>query len=176
MLLFLTGMPGAGKTFWLNSFAEALQYQTADLDQFIEERQGCSIPVLFQRGEGYFRRVEKEALDALVQARQNTVIATGGGTPCHEDNMAKMKQNGMTVYLQASVRQLCQRLAQDVSSRPLLAQLTSRELYCRLEAILSGRQYFYRQSDIVFNTETDNFAHIIAQIQSLQRQNNNSHV
>lgn len=176
MLLFLTGMPGAGKTFWLKPFASALQYQMADLDQFIENWQSRSIPELFQKGENYFRQVEKEALGMLIQTMQNTVIATGGGTPCHRDNMAQMKRNGMTVYLQTSVRQLCHRLEQDSSLRPLLAQLAFQERQSRLENILSERQRFYQQSDIIFNTETDNFAHIITQIQTRQHQNNSRYV
>jgi len=164
MLLFLTGMPGAGKTYWLKHFASALQYQMTDLDHFIEQRQGCTIPELFQQGESYFRQVEKDALSTLIRTQQNTVIATGGGTPCQGNNLDLMKENGQTVYLEASVHELCRRLEQDVTARPLLGQLSFSERFGRLSEILSRRQHYYQQSDIIFHTETDNFADIIRQI------------
>lgn len=176
MLLFLIGMPGSGKTFWLKHFASALRYQTVDLDHFIEERQGRSIPELFQKGENHFRQIEQTALLTLIRTQQNTVIATGGGTACYGNNLEEMKQNGLTVYLQVSVHEVCHRLEQDVTARPLLDQLSFNERFARLTEMLSKREHYYQQSDIVFHTETDNFADIIKQIQSRQHQNSSNHV
>jgi len=176
MLLFLIGMPGAGKTFWLKQFARTLQCQMIDLDYFIEQQQGCTIPELFQKGENHFRQVEQEALFSLIQTQQNAVIATGGGAACFGNNLKEMKQNGLTVYLNASVQEICHRLEQDATARPLLDQLSFDERLSRLSEMLAKREHYYRQSDIVFHTETDNFADIIKQIQSRQQQNNSNHV
>lgn len=176
MLLFLIGMPGAGKTFWLTRFAHALQYKMTDLDQFIEQREGCSVPDLFENGESYFRHAEHNALMVLSQTPGNMVIATGGGTPCHSNNMTVMKQSGLTVYLETSVRQLCHRLEGEGTTRPLLGQLSYSKRFERLSQIFSERQYYYQQADLVFQTETDNFADIIVQIQSRIQQNHDNHV
>ena len=58
-----------------------------DLDLLFEEQYKITIPVFFKKyGEEVFRICERKILHSTTSLK-NTVIATGGGTPCHFDNM-----------------------------------------------------------------------------------------
>ena len=49
----------------------------------------------------HFRRLEWKALKEVVK-KDNIVISTGGGAPCHCDNMSLMEQYGDVIYLKVS--------------------------------------------------------------------------
>ena len=155
MLIFLIGFMGSGKTTTGRMLAESLRYSFADLDQLIEEREGMEITGIFARqGEDYFRRVEAEVLDSLV-GRERLVVACGGGTACFHDNMQKMKSAGLTLYLKVSPALLARRLATQHSSRPLVAGMQGDRLKNHIRKLLSGREGWYRQCDIIY--DADNF-------------------
>ena len=79
--------------------ASLLGWSFIDLDNKIEEHTGKTIPELFSKyGEDYFRNIESEVLRNL-KSQTNTVISTGGGTPCYENNMDFMLETGLTIYL-----------------------------------------------------------------------------
>ena len=67
----------AGKLQWGKAVAERLNLRFIDLDEYIESKWG-NIPVLFEKGEEYFRDIETRALKE-VSSMDGTVIATGGG-------------------------------------------------------------------------------------------------
>ena len=97
--LVLIGMPSAGKTTIGQMVADALGKQFLDLDDWIVEKAGMSIPEIFaQFGEERFRELEKEA---AAQASKETgwVISTGGGCIKCGENMRHLRQNGVIVFL-----------------------------------------------------------------------------
>ncbi|HQB87139.1 MAG TPA: shikimate kinase, partial [Bacteroidales bacterium] len=97
--IFLIGFMGSGKTTTGKKLASRLSWKFIDLDEFIEEDKGMPVAEIFEtQGEDWFRTVEAEALRTVTKAG-NTVISTGGGTPCFYENMEFMLQNGLTVYL-----------------------------------------------------------------------------
>ena len=129
MLVFLIGFMGAGKTTLGNSLAKQLDWHFIDLDKEIEHRSASTIPDLFALGgETWFRKTEQQVLyDIVKQFRgdldnaQNCIIACGGGTPCFEENMTFMKENGFVIYLEVSPEILYERLLRTpASKRPLL--------------------------------------------------------
>ena len=70
---------GVGKTTVGRLCAQQLGYDFVDADNIIVEREGVSIPVIFeQKGEDYFRQIEAELVHELC-LRNDIVIATGGG-------------------------------------------------------------------------------------------------
>jgi shikimate kinase len=87
-------MPGSGKSTWGKKLAKALQYNFVDLDKLIELNEQLSIEDIFrQKGEEYFRDLEhKYLLKTIVM--NNVVISCGGGTPCYNDNMNLINENG----------------------------------------------------------------------------------
>src|SRR5665647_886628 len=98
-LVYIIGFMGSGKTTAGKKLAAALGWSFIDLDKKIEEHTGKIIPDIFsQNGEVWFRNVEAEVLRSLNELT-NTVISTGGGAPCHDDNMDYMLETGFTVYI-----------------------------------------------------------------------------
>jgi shikimate kinase len=99
MRIFLTGFMGAGKTTVGRLLAERLGVPFVDLDPEIERQAGMSVREIFaSRGEGEFRRLEREALAAAL-AQPDAVIATGGGTVAFEANARLIGASGLAVFL-----------------------------------------------------------------------------
>ncbi len=148
MLIFLIGMMGVGKTTLGKQLAQRLGYTFIDLDNYIEQRAGRTIPQLFeQEGQLKFRELERQALEAVVQEHKQAVIATGGGAPCFFDNMAFINQHGTSIFLDLPTDELLQRLqATDLSQRPLLAGKTLEDLHTYVINILQERRMFYKQA------------------------------
>lgn len=151
MFIFLTGMPGSGKTYWLQPLADALAFASLDLDTVIEESSGMSISEIFEQyGEAHFRNLERAALDkALQQKQKNWVIATGGGTPCFFDNLRRMKASGIVVYLKKDIGDLVSHLCENVQVRPLLNNDEKRAVILR--ALLTERERTYEQADLIID-------------------------
>jgi shikimate kinase len=62
------------------------------------------------QAEGWARFRELETLSLKAVTLPNTVIATGGGIMLAEGNRQFMRENGVVIYLQASVSALIDRL------------------------------------------------------------------
>ncbi len=148
---------GSGKTTMGKQMAEELGYPFIDLDKFIEERMHISIPKIFHHyGEYYFRKTETEYLHEM-SSWKNLVVACGGGTPCHDNNLAWMNENGLTVYLQTSTEELYKRLAvpEQQAARPLIAKLNQSELKHYIDETLKKREVYYLQAQIVYKQQNE---------------------
>ena len=153
MLIFLIGFMGSGKSTAGRMLADKLEYDFADLDLLIEEREGMAITEIFAlKGEDYFRRAETEVLESLF-GLEKLVVACGGGTACFHDNMQKMKSSGITLYLKVSPALLAKRLEVQHSSRPLVAGMQGDRLKNHIRKLLAGREGWYRQSDIIYDAD-----------------------
>ena len=92
MKIFLIGFMGTGKSLIGNTLSETLQYDFIDTDHWIEKENNTSINQIFKtKGENYFRQLERDLISTL-KLKKNGIIATGGGTPCHLNNLALMKE------------------------------------------------------------------------------------
>ena len=115
----LCGFMGSGKTTVGRLLAERTGRRFVDLDRWIETRQGMSIAQIFaEKGEPYFRELEKRAVREL-SAQDGTVLAAGGGTLLDGENAAALRANGIVVFLDASLEAVKRRLKGD-TARPLL--------------------------------------------------------
>ena len=84
--IIITGFMGTGKSVVAKEVARKLKMEFIDMDRIIEERRGTSIADIFAGyGENYFREQENKLVKELSQ-KENTVIATGGGTLLSSDN------------------------------------------------------------------------------------------
>jgi len=148
-IVYIIGFMGSGKSTTGRKLASSLGWSFIDLDRRIEETTGKSIPEIFSEyGEEYFRNVEKDTLKNL-NTQSNTIISTGGGTPCHGDNMDYMVETGLTVYLKLTPVQLKQRLSESKGERPLIKGLSHEGLLGFIKEKLAGREKWYNRSDIV---------------------------
>lgn len=97
--IVLIGMPSCGKTTVGRLLAEKLERPFIDTDAQIIAETGFSIPELFDKvGEEGFRKIEAEVIRELA-GRQGVVIATGGGSILHSENVARLKENGWICFL-----------------------------------------------------------------------------
>ncbi|MCS7004248.1 MAG: shikimate kinase [Cytophagales bacterium] len=144
--IYLIGMPASGKTSLGKAVASLLNYSFFDLDNIIEEQEGISVQQIFaQKGEEYFRWKEREVLHATLPNR--AIIACGGGTPCFFDNMAFIKQNGISFFLDETVENLLENLKEQQGKRPLLNGLSTEELKQTLRTKLQQRLPYYLMAD-----------------------------
>lgn len=121
--LFLVGFMASGKSTVGRLVASRLGWQFRDLDELIAAAAGQTIPQIFAaEGEGGFRAREVEAVRAATGLRR-TVIATGGGAACREENLAAMLGAGVVVTLEVSPDEVLRR-AGGRPARPLLANAT----------------------------------------------------
>lgn len=149
-LIFLVGMPGSGKSYWLNQLAHQLDYQAIDMDQFIEQESGAAIPELFARGVAHFRYWERHALlSLLAEKKTGTVVATGGGLPCHEDNIDLIKAAGCVLYLRGTPAFLCRNIGSSTVERPLFKGLSGPALKAALIQMYQERKPYYEQAHII---------------------------
>ena len=140
---------GSGKTTAGKKLASLLGWSFSDLDRKIEEYAGKTIPEIFSNsGEDYFRNIESGLLKSL-DYQSNTVISTGGGTPCYSDNMDYMLNTGLTLYLKLTPGQLKSRLSDSKGDRPLIRNLDQHKLQPFIEEKLADRERWYNRSDII---------------------------
>ena len=70
-------MMGVGKSTIGKRVASRLSFNFIDIDQLIEQKEGCSINYFQKKGENYFRKLENDI--TLSQLKKNkSVIALGG--------------------------------------------------------------------------------------------------
>ena len=137
---------GSGKSKKGKKLASLLNYVFVDMDEWIEQQEGCSITEIFsKRSEEYFRKIEYATLQKIIEM-DNIVISTGGGTPCYFDAMQLIKNNGVSIYLQATPAHLKNRLILSKKKRPLVENLNEVELQTFIENKLQEREKFYLQA------------------------------
>ncbi len=146
-LFFLVGLMGSGKTHWGQQLAKQNKYKFLDLDQQVESKLNNTVLKLFNEfGEDAFRKIEHETLVNLFSLPEKTIIATGGGTPCFFDNMNLMNQNGITIWLNDSLENICERLENHKAERPLIAHESNTHLKNTIAKLYHERLPFYNQA------------------------------
>ena len=150
MLIYLIGYMYSGKSTVGRQLAQRLGCPFVDLDAAFEQRYHTTIPLFFQHyGEAAFRQLERQQLHATADLG-DAVISTGGGTPCHSDNMQWILDHGTAVYLDVSLDTILQRAAASHKQRPVLAGLDATQRRDFITAQLAERLPYYRQAHILF--------------------------
>jgi|WetSurMetagenome_2_1015567.scaffolds.fasta_scaffold114231_2 shikimate kinase len=148
-IVYITGFMGCGKTTAGKILASELKFSFVDLDQEIERKEQRTVAEIFEySGEDYFRNAEASALRHL-KITSDTVISTGGGTPCYCDNLSFMKETGVLIYLKMTPQQLKSRLGDMAGKRPLLKDLKESEMVTYISNKLKEREPFYNQATMV---------------------------
>lgn len=115
--IVLIGMPGCGKTTIGKILSKRLECKFIDIDEYIEETNGKSIPQIFKLGEDYFRILEMEAIDKL-RKEKNLVISTGGGVVKNYINIKRLKENGAIIFIDRCIENIAEDV--NISNRPIL--------------------------------------------------------
>jgi shikimate kinase len=115
--IVLIGMPGAGKTTIGKMLYEKLDLKFVDVDEFIVEESGKTIPELFDVSESHFRDVERRAVKKLSMGN-SSIIATGGGVIKNKENIEELKKQGIIVFIDRPLKNIAGDV--EISKRPLL--------------------------------------------------------
>ncbi|MBS0027460.1 shikimate kinase [Chitinophaga sp. 22321] len=153
MKIYLLGFMGAGKSYWGKQLADHLELPYYDLDEVIVEAEEMAIADIFStKGEDYFREKESKLLREL-SAQENFLISCGGGTPCFQENMDFMNEQGITIWINPSVEAMVERLQRKKFKRPLIADLEDEDLAGFVEKKMAERLPFYQQSRHIISSD-----------------------
>lgn len=141
---------GSGKSHIGEILAHQLGFTFFDMDSYIEKEFGLTVPEIFENmGEKAFRKLERSTLDTLIGENSDMVISTGGGAPCFFDNILRMNEHGLTVFLDPPIAVLVKRLTPEIKKRPVLKGQTPESLTGFIETLILKRRKFYEQSQLI---------------------------
>ncbi len=155
-----------GKSTIGRKLQKSLSLPLYDTDKVIVEREGMSVAEIFdKRGEEYFRHVESDVINNLISNNISAVVSTGGGAPMWGDNMAKMNNAGLTVYLSRTAENICSRISLfGREKRPKLRGLNDAELLSFMQQGVAQRDERYREANFVIECDHCSDEIIIAAI------------
>jgi shikimate kinase len=144
----LVGFMAVGKSAVGRNLAKKLHRRFVDLDRVIEKAAGMKAREIFlQKGEPYFRQLEKQTLASVLQ-KEGQVIATGGGVVADDENLMLLRDKALLVGLTASIDMLLKR-AGNGDKRPLLKGPNRKQ---HVEKLLMQRQSRYAQAHVTIDT------------------------
>lgn len=157
--IYLTGFMGAGKTTIGKALGEYLKMPVFDTDEEIEKKEVLTISEIFERqGEAYFRACETRILGELPV--EDTIITTGGGIVCKNENRKLLKEQGIVIFLFASEEEIAKRLERD-ETRPLLRG----DKLERIGTLYKERLPIYKQAaDNIINTTGKGISEVVKEI------------
>ena len=148
--IVLIGFMGAGKSTVARTLGEWFDMDIVEMDELISERQGMSIPEIFEKhGEEYFRNLETNLLIEL-QKVSRTIISCGGGVPMRERNVVEMKKNGRVVLLTAKPETILDRV-KDSHDRPLIEN--NKTVPFIADLMEKRREKYEAAADIIIETD-----------------------
>jgi shikimate kinase len=147
MKIYLVGYMASGKSKLGKELAGMTGFSFVDLDEIFEERYRIGIVDFFDKyGDTAFRQIEHQLL-LETEFLDNTIIATGGGTPCSEENIRFIKQQGVSIYIRMDVADLTNRLKSVKRKRPLLKNIPLDDLGQFIGKQIEEREPYYLQAD-----------------------------
>ena len=145
---------GSGKTLVSKELSILNNFKIFDLDTEISKQNNRSITEIFkEKGEIFFRKTEKEVLEKILSTEKNIILSLGGGTPCYYNNIDRINEKTISVFLKTNVKTLAQRLLSEKDKRPLIQNISNEDLPEFIAKHLFERNPFYNQAKITINTD-----------------------
>ena len=156
---------GCGKSTVGKNLAKMTGRKFLDMDNYIEETAGMTIPEIFeQQGESGFRDLEHEACKSLAN-RSGLIVASGGGALTFERNVAVFKGTDTVVLLDVPLETIRQRLEHD-TTRPLLQRPDRDEA---MKALYEQRLPLYQKAaDVTVHGKSTPYQTAQAMVQALK--------
>jgi shikimate kinase len=155
--IYLVGFMGAGKSTLAGALGARLGWRVEDIDTLVERRERQTVTEIFaQQGEPHFRAVEGAVLAALVPTR-HVVVATGGGTYATPDNRTLIDEDGVSIWLDVSLKRVIERLPAD-GRRPLATDRAG------LEQLYRTRASAYRHARVRLDAERASTDELVEQV------------
>lgn len=158
--IVLVGFMGTGKSAVGRLLAKKLNREFLELDGLIEKKEGVSIREIFEKkGEPYFRKLEKDAVKAVMR-KKDIVISAGGGAIIDRENLVRLKENGVIVCLEASPDVILKRTEGSLV-RPLLNVPDPKQ---KIKSLLEKRKDAYKKSDFCIDTDNMTIEEVVEKI------------
>ena len=155
--VYLVGFMGSGKTTLATALGNRLNWRVEDSDRLVERHESMSVADIFaEYGERHFREAEHKVLNDLLPVRR-LVVATGGGTFVSPENRALINLDGVSIWLDVSLKRVTERLPDD-GLRPLANDRS------KMERLFHARQAAYRHAQIRVDAEHASAAELSDQI------------
>ncbi len=167
MRLYLIGYMGCGKSTIGRKIARYAHLRFVDTDSLVEQREQATVAdVITYHGEEYFRGVEHSVLQSTAE-EDDLVVSTGGGLPVWGDNMARIGELGVSIYLRRSPQNIISRLSPyGRQKRPKFRGLNDEQLLAFMTSHMAEREPIYSQADITIECDTMADSEIIDLIMS----------
>ena len=179
-VIALLGLRGAGKSTVGSALAARLEVPFVELDSRVEEAAGLSLREIFElHGEDYYRRWEREALEAVLAkasetslvssggfppaAKGGAVLATGGGIVTHRENFDLLRRSATTIWLRAKPEEHWDRVVAQGDHRPMANDPLAK---IHLHELLARREDLYRTADHIVDTSGASVEEIVDRIVS----------
>ncbi|KPK15698.1 MAG: hypothetical protein AMK69_26970 [Nitrospira bacterium SG8_3] len=157
MNIVLIGYRGTGKTAVGEALSKRLGRAFYDADAYLERKHGRTISeMVAEEGWPFFRAREKEIIEEIA-AKDDCVIATGGGAVVDKDNAACLGSEGVFVLLKADTDTMIQRILGDEMSSQQRPKLLGGDIYEETERLLKERMPIY-EGVADFSVDTSNLA------------------
>lgn len=149
--IVLVGMMGVGKTSIGRRLSKKVNIPFYDSDQEVEQAAGCTISDIYELyGEEAFRDAERRVVRRLLKEPPH-VLSTGVGAFADEEIRTLVKQQTVSVWLDATIESIIARVSRR-SHRPQLEQGDPRETLVRL---YDAYRQFYEEADIHIDCSND---------------------
>jgi shikimate kinase len=169
MQLILLGYMASGKSTIGKELAKKLFLPFIDLDDYIIEKEKMSISAIFEeRGEIYFRKIEHKYLQEILNSEAKFILSLGGGTPCYAGNMKLITESeAISIYLNASIQLIQERLKNEKSKRPLVADLADEKMTEFIAKHLFERRFYYEQATFSVKIDAKEMNTLVTEIRIL---------
>lgn len=116
----ITGFMASGKTETSKELSRISSFRLVDTDDMIIKRESKTINEIFEeKGEKYFREIEKQIIKEASRLK-NTVISTGGGIVLFEENIGNLRKSSVIFNLAVPFDIIAMRIEEAAKSRPLM--------------------------------------------------------
>ena len=141
---FIIGMPASGKSRLGKYISSITNLIFLDLDNEIEKKLDTRVKDIFKiNGENFFRKIETKSLKEIIENKNNFILATGGGTPCFNENMSLINKSGISIFIDVKREILHERISRN-DKRPLLNGTLSLDM--KLSDLYKERINYYKKS------------------------------
>lgn len=149
--VYIVGLPASGKTTIGRWLSEKMNWSFLDIDEKIVQDQGMSIFDYFKiHGEESFRLLETKILRET-ETLSHYVIACGGGTASHSDNMMWISAQGLTLFLNPDLGTIQTRIVENPNHSPIFEDKSITQIREMLHELLEKRGSDYHKSKIIWN-------------------------
>lgn len=146
----LIGLRGAGKSTLGQFAAKKLGIEFCELNERIEQQAGMPVSeIMALYGQDGYRKLEKEALNAVAESRTRVVLAVGGGIVSNPATFKKLLSEFYTIWVRATPQEHMDRVRNQGDQRPMAGNPRAME---DLKSILLNRETLYARADEMIDT------------------------